>query len=234
MSNNILLVILGLIVTMLFISSSKKRLIRIQEQRACFNKIVNEFKIACEELNGYTKDFYYTYFMKEKWKNKYKELYSKVDKKWKYEKLKLDKDILNSIDEFKNKYSNIEKIRDDYNKKFIRIEKINYKNLFDNIEGRALDQQQRECVIKEEINNLVIAGAGTGKTTTIVGKIKYLLEKYNYNSDEILVLSFTNASASEMAERVKKETGKNMDVMTFHKLGKEIIAEVEGKQPSIT
>ncbi|MBU3200986.1 UvrD-helicase domain-containing protein [Clostridium estertheticum] len=234
MSNNILLVILGLIVAMLFISSSKKRRIRIQEQRECFNKIVNEFKIACEELNGYTKDFYYTYFIKEKWKYKYKELYSKVDKKWKYEKLKLDKDILNSIDEFKNKYSNIEKIRDDYNKKFIRIEKINYKNLFDNIEGRALDQQQRECVIKEEINNLVIAGAGTGKTTTIVGKVKYLLEKYNYNSDEILVLSFTNASASEMAERVKKETGKNMDVMTFHKLGKEIIAEVEGKQPSIT
>ncbi|MCB2298615.1 hypothetical protein [Clostridium tagluense] len=116
-----------------------------------------------------------------------------MDKKWKYQELKLGKDILNSIDEFKNKYINIEKIRNDYNKRFIEIEKINYKNLFDNIEGRALDQQQRECAIKEEINNLVIAGAGT----------------------------------------VKKETEKNMDVMTFHKLGKEIIAEVEARQPSI-
>jgi DNA helicase-4 len=47
-------------------------------------------------------------------------------------------------------------------------------------------------------------------------------------------LSFTNASAAEMSERIKKETGKDIDAMTFHKLGKEIIAQVEGKQPTVT
>ncbi|HOC07098.1 MAG TPA: UvrD-helicase domain-containing protein [Bacillota bacterium] len=113
-------------------------------------------------------------------------------------------------------------------------EKKRYDALFANIEGRSLDNQQRECIIKDEINNLVIAGAGSGKTTTIVGKVKYLLDRYSYQPNELLVLSFTNASAAEMSERIKKETGKDIDAMTFHKLGKEIIAQVEGKQPTVT
>lgn len=66
-----------------------------------------------------------------------------------------------------------------------------------------------------------------------MGKVKYLLDRYAYQPSELLVLSFTNASAKEMAERIHKETGQEMDVMTFHKLGKEIIASVEGRQPSI-
>lgn len=107
--------------------------------------------------------------------------------------------------------------------------------MFDNIEGRVMDDQQRGCIVKDEVSNLVIAGAGSGKTTTIVGKVKYLLAKgYKEKPDEILVLSFTNASAREMAERIRKETTENIDVMTFHKLGKEIIADVEEKQPTVT
>lgn len=67
----------------------------------------------------------------------------------------------------------------------------------------------------------------------IVGKVKYLLKRHNYRPDEILVLYFNNASAAEMAERIKKEIGKNIEVMTFHKLGLNIISEVLGKKPSI-
>ena len=48
-----------------------------------------------------------------------------------------------------------------------------------------------------------------------------------------MVLSFTNSSALEMSDRIKKETGKRIDAMTFHKIGKEIIASVEGRQPSV-
>ncbi len=102
------------------------------------------------------------------------------------------------------------------------------------VEGRKLDHQQMVCIVKEAHNHLVIAGAGTGKTTTIIGKIKYLLKTEKYLPQDILVLSFTNASASEMDERISAETGHNIAASTFHKLGLNIIAQVNGVMPRIT
>ena len=101
------------------------------------------------------------------------------------------------------------------------------------VEGRQLDEQQKMCIAKDVHNSLVIAGAGTGKTTTVIGKIKYLLATNKYRPEDFLVLSFTNASASEMSERITKETGESIEVSTFHKLGLNIITEVEGVKPKI-
>lgn len=102
------------------------------------------------------------------------------------------------------------------------------------VEGRQLDNQQMLCILKEAHNHLVIAGAGTGKTTTIVGKIKYLLKIGKLKPEDILVLSFTNASASEMSERINRETGYKIDASTFHKLGLNIIKKVTGVVPKIS
>ncbi len=107
-------------------------------------------------------------------------------------------------------------------------------SLIGDVEGRKLDKQQMICIVKEAHNHLVIAGAGTGKTTTIVGKIKYLLKTGTCLPQDILVLSFTNASASEMNERIVAETGHNIAASTFHKLGLDIIAQVNGVKPNIT
>lgn len=101
------------------------------------------------------------------------------------------------------------------------------------VEGKTLDEQQLRCITKEVRNHLVLAGAGTGKTTTIVGYVKYLLKKGLCASDDILVLSFTNASASEMSERLHKELGQPITAQTFHKLGLDIITSVQGKKPLI-
>ena len=101
------------------------------------------------------------------------------------------------------------------------------------VEGKMLDNQQMRCIIKEVRNHLVLAGAGTGKTTTIVGYVKYLLKKKICMPDDILVLSFTNASAAEMSERLNKEIGKPIAAQTFHKLGLDIITTVQGKKPKI-
>lgn len=106
--------------------------------------------------------------------------------------------------------------------------------LIGNVEGRKLDRQQMTCIVKDIHNHLVIAGAGTGKTTTIVGKIKFLLKSGKCNPEDILVLSFTNASASEMSQRIKQEAGCSIEASTFHKLGLNIITKVEGVVPRIT
>lgn len=106
--------------------------------------------------------------------------------------------------------------------------------LIGDVEGRKLDNQQMACIVKDAHNHLVIAGAGTGKTTTVVGKIKYLLKSGKYKPEEILVLSFTNASASEMSERINKETGCNIEASTFHKLGLNILTKANGIVPNIT
>lgn len=106
--------------------------------------------------------------------------------------------------------------------------------LIGNVEGRELDKQQMICIVKEAHNHLVIAGAGTGKTTTVIGKIKYLLKLGKYKPEDILVLSFTNASAREMSLRIAQDTGYNIAASTFHKLGLHIITEVNGIKPIIT
>ena len=55
----------------------------------------------------------------------------------------------------------------------------------------------------DEDNNLIIAGAGSGKTTTIAGKVKYLTEKLGVDKSKILLISFTRKSAKDMIDRIR-------------------------------
>ncbi|MCQ4796119.1 UvrD-helicase domain-containing protein [Anaerofustis stercorihominis] len=102
------------------------------------------------------------------------------------------------------------------------------KDLITNIEEKELDKTQTECVNSEERNILAIAGAGCGKTTTLLARVKYLIEKRKANKEDILILSFTNSSTNELKERIRRVTHEDIDVFTFHKLGKSIINSVDG------
>lgn len=90
------------------------------------------------------------------------------------------------------------------------------KNLFKNksldtlpldfrIENHPLDREQRKSIYDPARFNLTVAGAGSGKTTTILGKILYLLQSGFASPPEILVLSFTHDSATELRERFLRE-----------------------------
>lgn len=106
--------------------------------------------------------------------------------------------------------------------------------LIGEVEGHTLDRQQMKCIVKEARSHLVIAGAGSGKTTTIVARVKYLLQTGTCKPEDILVLSFTNASATEMRERIQAETGCPIAAMTFHKLGLSVLNKVTEKVPKIS
>ena len=92
---------------------------------------------------------------------------------------------------------------------------------FDNINGYSLDLNQRKIITSENNNILVVAGAGSGKTLTIVGKIKYLIEKKNVNPKDILCISFTNETVNSLKNKLQED----IDVYTFHKLSLEILKD---------
>lgn len=110
-----------------------------------------------------------------------------------------------------------------YNKKFIKNELIASNVLLNNINGYSLDYNQRLSIIDNAENILVIAGAGSGKTLTIVGKIRYLIERLGINREEILCISFTNDSVNSLKKALIKNYNYNIDVFTFHKLAFNII-----------
>lgn len=92
-------------------------------------------------------------------------------------------------------------------------------SFFDDIEGHSLDKYQRKIIVDNSKYLLVVAGAGSGKTLTIIGKIKYLIEKKQYNSSEILCISFTNETVNNLKSRLKY----NIDIYTFHKFSLSIL-----------
>lgn len=103
------------------------------------------------------------------------------------------------------------------------VEKHLNDEVFDEVLDYKLDVEQRTAILRDESTNLVIAGAGCGKTLTICGKLKYLLA-HNVKPEEILLLSFVGASEKDLDDKAKKiDTA--FEAKTFHSLGYSIVKE---------
>jgi DNA helicase-2/ATP-dependent DNA helicase PcrA len=93
-------------------------------------------------------------------------------------------------------------------------------------ESTDLNEEQKQAVDYNEGPLLIIAGAGTGKTTVIVEKVKQLIAQNLAKPEEILALTFTEKAASEMEERVDKALPYGyfqMWISTFHSFADEIL-----------
>ena len=95
-------------------------------------------------------------------------------------------------------------------------------NIFD-INGCILDAEQKRVVRANDENILVIAGAGSGKTLTIIGKIRYLIEQKHYQEKDILCISFTNETCDNLKNKLKNYYNYDIEVLTFHKLALQIL-----------
>ncbi len=81
------------------------------------------------------------------------------------------------------------------------------------------DDRQREAIEHLRGPLLVIAGAGTGKTTVLIRRIARLVRGGHARPEQILALTYTDNAAAEMRERVRTELGSSaqaMQVATFH------------------
>ncbi|WDU48467.1 UvrD-helicase domain-containing protein [Taylorella equigenitalis] len=98
-----------------------------------------------------------------------------------------------------------------------------------------LTQNQYKAATSNSQNILVLAGAGTGKTSTIIGRVSYLAMHLGIPPEQILMLAFGKDAAKEMQERLESvDALKSVEVRTFHSLGLNIVSKVEKKMPKLT
>ncbi len=197
----------------------------LNSERDCISNGVEQFSRAIDFESGYFANHQLT-----TWRRTFNAVFTALSA-YRLEELDVGSKDLDLVRTFIDEYRNAESHRDNYNKRFVEAELTRYASFFDGrIEGKKLDLQQRTAIVTDEDNNLVIAGAGTGKTTTILGKVHYIVERYEASPQEILLISFTNKSASDLANRIDIE---GIEVKTFHKFGKDVIQEVQKQPPSI-
>lgn len=145
----------------------------------------------------------------------------------------LNKEKYVSYNEYKEfcKKNNIdinEEFLNETNQKFIETKLIEYKEYFNRMftdvgEGINLDEEQRKIILRDDDYCLINAGAGSGKSTTMAAKVKYLVDKLHIKPEEIIMLSFTKKSSEDLDEKVNNALDLGIPVSTFHSLGMKFI-----------
>ncbi|MBE6147217.1 MAG: hypothetical protein E7168_02655 [Firmicutes bacterium] len=120
---------------------------------------------------------------------------------------------------------------DAYNQEVVSYSKNKYQEyfstMFSDVDSNiVLDNQQIEAILSDEDYSLVIAGAGTGKTTTITAKVKYLVDILKVDPSKIIVMSYTKKATEELRKRIVIDFNIPAQVTTFHSLGLQHIRQI--------
>lgn len=138
-----------------------------------------------------------------------------------------DGEISNKAD-FLDRYNRTKSYINKHNENVRKARIAEAKNIIGTLGGFYLDEQQLGAVIDDSHSQLVLAGAGTGKTTTILGRVKFLLKKNLCKPEEILVLAYNKSIAKEMAIKAKNQIGYDIECSTFHGFGLGLLKLVDG------
>lgn len=113
------------------------------------------------------------------------------------------------------------------------------KDLFDRVESKPLTEEQARAVVCFDNRVQVVASAGSGKTSTMVAKAAYAIDRGVVAPDRIVLLAFNKSAANELEERAQRSfkalgmDGVSVEAKTFHSLGIHIIGHATGKKPRV-
>lgn len=132
--------------------------------------------------------------------------------------------------EFVDTFTRLNDDKKEYNTRFVANEKLRQKDYFDTALQYPLSDQQRDAIICAEDNCLVISAAGSGKTSTMEGKIKYLVERKGIDPSHLLIITYTRKAANSLTMRLGMPT---LRCVTFHKFALDLIGKATGAKPTI-
>lgn len=212
------IVVVILLLSLFFIKKYREN--KIQKVLPDFKKYLEEFYKKSE---SFFRDEYITRKMIVDFLVYEKDFLNKTSEVRRYKKYIRDEKILQWLQGIDYFISHFDEKVTSINENYLKNKLSTFWYLFQSIEKYPLDILQQKAILNPEKYLLVIAWAGSGKTSTIVGKVKFLLDVKKVKPEEILLISFTSASAKEMNERIQQKLWLSLDVKTFHKLGLDIL-----------
>ena len=217
---SLLVIVLGLIVVLtavivvvvkrLSLNKESKKIVERMQNITPF-QMVSECREDVSKQGGFVdiktdmentfKDSYVSFRDEQSFTDYYKEFYYEVSgllKRLKTLNVEPPCECVDFVYDFENIHSYVKS----HNERYIQTELDENKVFFDSCLKYPLDKQQRRSIVSDEDNCLVVSSAGSGKTSSIVGKVKYLIEVKHVNPEKILLISYTNKASAELTERM--------------------------------
>lgn len=129
----------------------------------------------------------------------------------------------------------IEACRLQHNQAYTDVMLAEHAEFFQHIESSPLNPAQARAVVNGEQALLVLAGAGSGKTSVLVARAGWLLARGEAAAEQILLLAFGRKAAQEMDDRIRERLHTDeVTARTFHSLALHIISQGSKKVPTVS
>ena len=194
------------------------------------NRVINELETSNNQINNKLKhliysDAYLIYSDRTDILSKFED-YKIILLGLKQKKEIFEKYFNDLVETSINELSASRIIIDNFNKDLIERRKKEYDFLF-NKSTAGLNDEQKTAIITDDKHNLVVAGAGSGKTEVLITRIAYLVERKQEKiaPERILALAFQNKAGKEIEDRLSEKFGIGVKIKTFHSFGNEVLSK---------